>query len=43
LGIPGAILWILSLKYIKSDEARIQGILKDRVKELHETNNRVKE
>ncbi len=43
LGIPGAILWILSLKYIKSDEERIQGILKERAKELHETNNRVNE
>ncbi|MBA7574770.1 hypothetical protein ES708_16585 [subsurface metagenome] len=39
LGIPGAILWVLSLKYIKSDEARIQGILKQRAKELHEGNN----
>ena len=39
LGIPGAILWIISLKYIKSDEKRIQGILKQRAIELHEGNN----
>ncbi len=39
LGIPGAILWVLSLKYIKSDEKRIQVILKQRAKELHEGNN----
>jgi len=43
MGIPGAILWMLSLKYIKSDEKRIQRILKQRAKELYETNNRVKE
>jgi len=43
MGIPGAILWMLSLKYIKSDEARVQGILKQRAKELHEGNNKVKE
>jgi len=33
---------MLSLKYIKSDEKRIQGILKQRAIELNETNNRVK-
>jgi len=42
MGIPGAILWMFSLKYIKFDEKRIQEILKQRALELNETNNRVK-
>nr|WP_280178729.1 MFS transporter [Candidatus Prometheoarchaeum syntrophicum] len=43
LGIPGAFLWILALKFINSDVARIQRILKLRTKELHERNNGIKE
>ena len=39
LGIPGAILWIFALKYIKSDVTRVQNILSYRAKELKEFNN----
>jgi len=37
LGLPGAILWMLALKFIKSDVSRIQIILKDRAEELKNT------
>jgi len=37
LGLPGAILWIGSLKFIKTDANRIQTILKERTEELKNT------
>ncbi|MHA1745960.1 MAG: hypothetical protein ACTSWW_08160, partial [Promethearchaeota archaeon] len=37
LGLPGAVLWMVSLKFIKSDAKRIQTILKERTEELKNT------
>jgi MFS family permease len=37
LGLPGAVLWVISLKFIKTDAKRIQTILKERTEELKNT------